>query len=240
MVTTIVLYMIDFEKYPIPRVRHHTSSRLYSRADALSVLPNQYPSPIQQANWNDWFTNGKPASVLDIGCGRGRLLLEHALTFPHHNILGIELRRSLVEWTQNVISGEAIPNASVLFYTVVNGLDWIEAESIDYCLYFFPDPWPKTRHAKRRAFSSQFLEMLHRIVKPGGRVHLATDRPDVDEYQRKVIASDPRWVLEETEWAFPFKTDQQLFSERKGIPYVTYSIVKAPLVLQAVPTEPVL
>ena len=69
--------------------------------------------------------------------------------------------------------------------------------------------------------------MLFRVLKPGGRVHLATDRPDVDEYQRKVLATDPRWEVQETPWPFPFKTDQQLFSERKGIPYVTYSIVKS-------------
>ena len=113
-------------------------------------------TPIDHAEWDTWFVNGKPASVLDIGCGRGRLLLQHALEFPEHNILGIELRRSLVEWIQNVIKGEAIENAGVVFYTVVNGLDWVQAESIDYCMYFFPRPLAQKQACKTPCFFAPF------------------------------------------------------------------------------------
>jgi tRNA (guanine-N7-)-methyltransferase len=187
----------------------------------------QYPQTISKALFQEWCANKQAPTVLDIGCGRGRFLLDHALALPEHTILGIELRRSLVDWIQMVVRAEHIPNAWALFYTVVNGLDWIAPESIDYCTYLFPDPWPKLRHVKRRAFNAEFLQTLHRVLRVGGKVYLATDRPDVDMYQRKVLATDPRFEVSQEPWPFDFATDQQLFCLRKGIPFVQYSVVKA-------------
>jgi len=221
--------VIDWKKYPIPRVRHHTSSQLYLPASGQQRLPQLYPLSIAEARWDDWFANGRAARVLDIGCGRGGFMLQHALTYPEQNILGLELRGTLVEWINDVIEGEGITNARAVWYSVANGLDFIPSASIDHIFYLFPDPWPKKRHVKRRAFTDSFLEQLHRVLVPGGRLYLATDRADVDQQQRYQIASLPhergfdiREVQEPADWPFDFKTDQQLFCERKGIPFVTY------------------
>jgi len=156
-------------------------------------------------------------------------MLQHALAHPDHNILGLELRGTLVEWINHVIEGEHIGNARAVWYSVANGLDFIATGSIDHIFYLFPDPWPKRKHVKRRAFTDDFLAQLHRILVPGGRLYLATDRPDVDEQQRLHIAALPeenRFALHDvnqaSDWPFDFKTDQQLFCERKNIPYVRY------------------
>lgn len=158
----------------------------------------------------------------------------HALAHPERNILGLELRGTLVEWINDVIEGEGITNARAVWYSVANGLDFIPSGSIDYVFYLFPDPWPKRKHVKRRAFTDEFLAQLHRILVPGGRLYLATDRPDVDEQQRLQLASLPEdirfeihEVTETSDWPFDFETDQQQFCERKGIPFVRYYAVRA-------------
>jgi tRNA (guanine-N7-)-methyltransferase len=153
-------------------------------------------------------------------------MIRHALSYPETNILGIEVRESLTEYINGVVSGESIPNAHAEWYTLANGLDWIEPESIAYAVYLFPDPWPKKRHHKRRAFGHEFLAMLHRLLKPGGRLWLATDREDVDAYQREVLSESALFrvspLLTDETWPFDFATDQQMFCRSKNIPYVRY------------------
>lgn len=218
--------MIDMRKYPMPRVRHHVSPQVYLPASRQTITPSWYPPVITEADWTSWFGIGRPAEVLDIGCGRGTFLLHHALTCPDVNILGIEVRRMLTTYIDSVIRGEGIANAHVLWYTVANGLRWIAPGSIRYVTYLFPDPWPKKRHYKRRAFTTEFLDEVRHVLIPGGILYLATDRPDVDAYQREVLTAHGGFdIVDGVEWPFEFRTDQQMFCDRKDIPYVRYMAV---------------
>lgn len=196
-------------------------------ASQQHIIAPWYPPTRDQAQWAEWFSSDQPANVLDLGCGRGAFLLQHAAAFPDRNILGIEVRSVLADYINEVARGEGLGNAHAEWYTLANGLDWIEPQSIDYAVYLFPDPWPKKRHHKRRAFTPEFLAMIHRVLRPDGRLWLATDRPDVDVYQREVLRASPLFDLEndadDMTWPFPFRTDQQLFCDAKGIPYVRYS-----------------
>lgn len=136
--------MIDFSKYPLPnRMRHHTSPNFYLPASELQIIPKGYPPLIDKIDWSNHFANSQPPDLLDIGCGRGKFLLDMSFRLPQKNILGIEVRPLPVEWLQNVIKGENLPNVSVLRYSVVNGLPFIEDNSIEEVFYLFPDPWPK-------------------------------------------------------------------------------------------------
>lgn len=215
--------MINYEKYPIPRVRHHVSPQLYSPVSAQHVRPFWYPPPISLAPWHDWFRNGQTAAAIDLGCGRGGFMLEYAMANPNANVLGVEVRQTLVTWINNVITGEGIGNAQALWYSLANGLDWISEGSIHTAFYLFPDPWPKRRHHKRRAFTPEFVAMICRILAPNGRLYLATDRPEVDEYQTSVIQSTGGLHVGEqqpgTTWPFTERTDQQRFCDKKDIPY---------------------
>lgn len=224
--------MIDSKKYPMPRVRHHVSSLLYLPARQHKHLPAWYPPDVERLDWKGVFANGRPPSVLDIGCGRGGLLLAHAVAYPEVNILGIEVRDQLTNWINGVIRGEGIPNAHALWYSVVNGLDFIESASIGKVFYLFPDPWPKNKHHKRRAFTTEFLDLLHRVMSPGAVLYLATDRPDVDAYQCQVLEAhggfDVTGELDDDAWDLPGTTDQQRFCDRKNIPYVRRHAVWRP------------
>lgn len=213
---------IDFTKYPMPRMRHHVNPTLYLRYDSHHKRPYWYPPIIESLTWGDYFKNGLAPTVIDIGCGRGGFLLQYALDHPEINILGMELRKQAVEWIQGVINGESIPNATALWYSVVNGLAFLEPQSIETVFYFFPDPWHKKRHHKRRLFSTEFLNDLDRVMKPNATLYLMTDVEMVDEYQQESMLEHNiftfRYCDDDAEWNLP-KTDQEKFSLRKGIPY---------------------
>lgn len=135
----------------------------------------------------------------------------------------------LTSYIDGVIRGEAIANAYAMWYTMANGLRWIEPNSIQYATYLFPDPWPKKRHAKRRAFTPDFLDDVRRVLIPGGTLYLATDRPDVDAYQREVLLAHGGFaIVDDAPWPFAMTTDQQQFCDRKNIPYVRYMAVARP------------
>ncbi|MCX6141227.1 MAG: hypothetical protein NTX15_10445 [Candidatus Kapabacteria bacterium] len=223
---------IDWSRYPLPRVRHHVNSHAYLPASQHLLLPAWYPTVRPDADWATWFANGLPADVLDIGCGRGAFLLRHALAYPELNILGLEVRQTLISWIQGVIDGESLGNAHSEWFSIANGLDWVPGHSVQYAVYLFPDPWPKKRHHKRRAFNDEFLKILHRVLVQGGRIWLATDRPEVDQHQREVLSRSDLFTvsppLSEEEWPFPFTTDQQMFCDSKSIPYVRYYAERRP------------
>jgi len=214
---------INYHKYPLPRARHHTHSQIYIPYHELHLIPSGYPPLRPTMDWTECFANSNAPQVLDIGCGWGKFLMDFAELHPTHNVLGLEARVNAVTWINGVIEGEKLPNAHALFYSVVNLIPFIANESISHIFYFFPDPWFKKRHNKRRAFNQKMLQECHRVLQPNGILYLMTDVPEVDEYQCGLLEQSGlfthRLVTNESEW-FPIKTDQELFSIEKGIPYV--------------------
>lgn len=207
-------------KYPYPRkVRHHASANLYLPLRELEFVPLYYPPLIDEEAIQKAFLNRLPPTALDIGCGKSRFLLDYAISFPNENILGLELRKALVEWAQNVIISEKIPNAWVYWYSVVNGLDFIDENSINSVFYLFPDPWPKQRQQRRRLFSENFLQDVFRVIKPTGTLYIATDCDYVDEFHRKILLQSNLFefkTAEDTQWNIP-KTNKELFCIEKNI-----------------------
>lgn len=215
--------MIDFSKYPLPnRMRHHTSPNFYLPASELQIIPKGYPPLIDKIDWANHFANSQPPQLIDIGCGRGKFLLDMSFRFPDKNILGIEVRPLPVEWLQQVIKGESLPNVSVIRYSVVNGLPFIEDNSIEEIYYLFPDPWPKKKHIKRRAFNLDFVREVHRILKKEGKLLLATDVPEVHAYHLEILNEfklfNVQIVENDEEWNYPV-TNKEDFCRRVGIPF---------------------
>jgi tRNA (guanine-N7-)-methyltransferase len=214
---------VDYNKYPLPkRMRHHTSPNLYFKYSELKKTPNYYPPLIDELNWEEIFFNGKRPDMLDIGCGKGRFLLSMSEQFPEKNILGIELRKPAVEWINNVVKGEEIMNCAAIWYSVVNGLNFIEGKSIEKIFYFFPDPWPKKKHLKRRVFSEEFIQECHRILKDKGELFLATDLEEVNEFHKRIIIQsgkfDYKIVTDDNQWQFP-ETNKENFCRREDVPF---------------------
>lgn len=214
---------IDFTKYPLPRIRHHANPVLYFPLKQHKGSNFIYPPVFDSLNWKEFFADGKPPVMLDIGCGLGRFLIETSLEEPGKNILGFEVRQSAVEWIDGVISGEVLPNVKALWYSAVNGLPFIETGTIEKVFYFFPDPWVKKKHYKRRAFSVEMLAEIYRVLSKDGKLYLMTDVPEVDEFQQKVLSEFGKFSFkyyEKSEWDLNIMTNHEEFCTRKNIPFI--------------------
>lgn len=212
---------IKYDQYPYPRkIRHHVGTNLYFPLKELTFVPEYYPPLYDNEDIAQYFLNNKNPDILDIGCGKGKFLLELTNIFPNKNILGFEVRRTLVEWAQKYIQGEQIQNALVLWYSVVNGLSFLNQNSVEKAFYLFPDPWPKKKQQNRRLFSVNFLNDLHRVLSKNGALYLATDCDYVDNHHRVVLETSELFnyrVPEPEEWQFPI-TNKENFCKKKDIP----------------------
>ncbi|MCX7879736.1 MAG: tRNA (guanosine(46)-N7)-methyltransferase TrmB [Ignavibacteria bacterium] len=213
------------KKYPYPgkRHRHHISASIYLPITQLKVLPRNYPPALEKVEWSELFSNGVPPKFLDIGTGKGKFLIEMAFRYPEKNILGFEIKRTTAEWLQNIISTEGIPNAYVLWYNVLNGLEFIYPETIEKIFYLFPDPWPKARHSKRRVLTLETLNEFHRLLIQGGRIYISTDIVEIHRYHIELLESlSNKFYLKEIEtssdWDLP-KTNKQVSCERRKKAY---------------------
>jgi tRNA (guanine-N7-)-methyltransferase len=129
-------------------------------------------------------TFGQAAPViLEIGFGNGDSLLQQAKDHPQHNYLGIEVHRPGVGHLLHLVEDAGIRNLRVINHDAVEVLQQqIPDNSLDCIQLFFPDPWHKKRHQKRRIVNAAFIELVHQKLKPGGTFHLATDWEDYAQY----------------------------------------------------------
>ena len=129
-------------------------------------------------------TFGQAAPViLEIGFGNGDSLLQQAKDHPQHNYLGIEVHRPGIGHLLHLVEDAGIRNLRVINHDAVEVLQQqIPDNSLDCIQLFFPDPWHKKRHQKRRIVNAAFIELVHQKLKAGGTFHLATDWEDYAQY----------------------------------------------------------
>ncbi len=125
--------------------------------------------------------DGRPV-VLDIGCGKGRSLRGRAKAYPHTWFIGIDLMMSRLQRLAKRAGREGLFNIHLWHGEALEALMFcLPPDAITECTIFFPDPWPKRRHHRRRLITTSFLNILYHKLIPGGRVYLATD--DAGYYQ---------------------------------------------------------
>ncbi|KPJ97462.1 MAG: hypothetical protein AMJ60_11100 [Desulfobacterales bacterium SG8_35] len=134
---------------------------------------------------------GRPAPCyLEIGFGMGEALLEMARTHPENNYLGVEVYLPGVGQLLLSLRQAGITNVRIDRRDAMEVLALLPAGSLRGGALFFPDPWPKQRHQKRRLVQAPFVEKLRRVLEPGGHFHAATDWDHYARQIRRVMEAD--------------------------------------------------
>jgi tRNA (guanine-N7-)-methyltransferase len=138
---------------------------------------------------------------LEIGCGMGETTAAIAAAHPENDYLGIEVHTPGVGSLLKEISERGLNNLRVIQHDAVEVVrDMIAPASLSGIHIFFPDPWPKKRHHKRRLIQAPFVELLAARLATGGYLHCATDWEEYAEQMVDVLAANA--LLENTAQRF--------------------------------------
>ena len=156
----------------------------------LRIIPADWAAPLDLAAA---FGRAPQLLEVDLGCGKGRFLLARAAAHPEISFLGLDRQTRRLAKVERKAQRAQLANIRLLYaeaaYAVVHLLP---RGSVAAYYIFFPDPWPKRRHHRRRLFDAAFLDALNTTLLPGGCIHLATDHLDYFESIRRLLAGDAR------------------------------------------------
>ena len=160
---------------------------------ALDELGPRFVLPYQSAPLDLAATFGREApKVLEIGFGMGQATAEIARNHPEIDYLGVEVHIPGVGALLKLIGEQDLANLRLIQHDAVEVLRHMIPEAgLDGIHIFFPDPWHKKRHHKRRLIQPAFAELLASRLKTGGYLHLATDWQDYAEQMLAVLAANP-------------------------------------------------
>lgn len=142
---------------------------------------------------------GRPAAtVLEIGFGNGDSLVQLAAEHPELNFLGIEVHDPGIGHCMLVAKDAAVTNLKLIAHDAIEVLESsIDAASLARINLYFPDPWPKKRHHKRRIVQPAFIELCASRLASQGSLHIATDWANYAEHIDAVLAASPLFVCAE-------------------------------------------
>jgi tRNA (guanine-N7-)-methyltransferase len=154
---------------------------------ALDTLFSKYGVP-----FSDQHLSSPRELVLEIGSGMGETTLEIAKAHPQADFVAVEVHGPGVGSLLNAIEREQLTNLRVIRHDALDVLEHMIADGTLAAIHlFFPDPWPKKRHHKRRLVQPAFAALAARKLKDGGILHAATDWPDYADYMNQVFSKEP-------------------------------------------------
>lgn len=129
--------------------------------------------------------------IMDIGVGTGDTTFHHAKTHPENNYLAIEVHKPGIGRLLNNIESKQLNNIKIINYDVVEVLQYqIPDRCLSQVFIFFPDPWPKKKHHKRRLINTKFLDLLKKKITLNGRLHIATDWKNYADHIYELCTND--------------------------------------------------
>lgn len=163
---------------------------------ALDELGPRYVLPYAPVELNlDAVFLRHAETILEIGFGMGGATADIATAHPDKNYLGIEVHTPGVGALLKQIGERDLSNLRIIQHDAVEVLRHMIADtSLDGIHIYFPDPWHKSRHHKRRLIQTGFVAMLAQKLKAGGYLHLATDWENYAEQMLEVLAAEPTLV----------------------------------------------
>ncbi len=166
------------------------------QADALARLLPRYgvesPGPLDVERA---FGRRAPL-VVEIGSGMGEATAAMAAADPGRDVLAVEVHTPGLGNLLRLVEAAGLTNVRVVEADAREVLrDLLAPGSVDEVRVFFPDPWPKTRHAKRRLVSAGFADLVAERLRPGGRLHVATDWPAYADGAAAVLEAHPAYEV---------------------------------------------
>lgn len=140
--------------------------------EPIGLDPDALPKPL---DWTALYGNANSVE-LEIGMGKGTFLTEQAKGRPDVNFFGIEWARWFWRYASDRLRRNQCNNARTVraeagFFLT----EFVPRESLSVLHIYFPDPWPKARHHKRRLIQEKFMPIARSVLKPGGRIQVVTD-----------------------------------------------------------------
>jgi len=165
-----------------------------AQARALETLGPQFMVEYRKESLDLAATFGRKAPVvLEIGFGMGDTTAHIARAMPEKDFLGVEVHTPGVGSLLKQIGEQGIGNLRLIQHDAVEVLNnMIQPGSLDGVHVFFPDPWHKARHNKRRLIQASFVKLLCEKLAPGGYIHLATDWEDYAVQMLEVLSQEPQ------------------------------------------------
>ncbi|WP_369804390.1 tRNA (guanosine(46)-N7)-methyltransferase TrmB [Canibacter zhuwentaonis] len=179
---------------------------------ATSVAPGLQTPPAE------WFGRVAPV-VVEIGSGQGQQLVYAAERNPGSDFVGVEVYTAGIARTMLMADAQRVDNLRLVEANAPEVLtNLLPQGAVSEVWIFFPDPWHKARHNKRRLVDEGFVPVLQGALKPGGVVRLATDWQEYAEQMREVLDGADAFARDfEGEWAPRFEGRTLTAFERKGI-----------------------
>lgn len=144
------------------------------------------------------------ARIMEIGSGMGEATAQIASHFPETGFLVVEVHKPGLGSLMNLCEKASNSNVRVIEEDVhVIMRDSIPDQSLDAIHLYFPDPWPKNGHHKRRIVQDEFLELIHPKIKVGGYIHIATDWFPYAQWIQRIFAASKLFsggVIDRPEW----------------------------------------
>jgi tRNA (guanine-N7-)-methyltransferase len=179
---------------PLRRIRSYVrrEGRMTDgQRDALDALWPRYGIDVPDAPLDLPGIFGRDAPrVFEIGFGNGDHLLARAASEPQHDFIGVEVHRPGCGRVMMQASQQGLGNLRVSSHDAVEVLrDWIPAGSLSEIVIYFPDPWHKSRHNKRRLVQPHFMPLVTRALRPGGLLRMATDWAPYAAHMLEVVSA---------------------------------------------------
>lgn len=163
------------------------------------------------------FGNENPV-VIEIGFGMGDSTAKIAMVRPEVNFIGLEVYLKGYVKLLNLLGSYGIKNVKIMRFNAVDVLNvMIPDNSVDGFHVFFPDPWPKKKHHKRRIMNQDFLNLLARKLKKGGYFYMVTDWEEYAEEVLALVDNEPLLMNPHNGFAPPVKWRPTTKFEKKGM-----------------------
>lgn len=157
----------------------------------LGPLPDSIASDPTSARIDirRWFARADAPLEIEIGCGKGTFLIQQATLDQSTNYLGIEWAREFWLYTSDRCRRQGFTNVRTLNTDASEFIHWrVPDASVRVIHLYFSDPWPKSRHHRRRVVQDRFLQDAHRVLAPGGELRIVTDHEDYWAWMQKHFA----------------------------------------------------